>query len=150
MADGCLQDDDLPLIVRRRIDRECLAFEDAWKSGKSPAIEDFLAAVRGAETNSYDIVLMDLGMPGVDGLEAARRIRHLSGVPSSIPIVALTASVADDARPMSGGRHERFSEQTDRSAGPAARSGPVVPLRRLHSRARAGGFRTRVIGRISG
>ena len=45
MADGCLQDDDLPLIVRRRIDRECLAFEDAWKSGKSPAIEDFLAAV---------------------------------------------------------------------------------------------------------
>jgi len=111
---------------------------------------DGAAAVRGAETNSYDIVLMDLGMPGVDGLEAARRIRHLSGVPSSIPIVALTASVADDARPMSGGRHERFSEQTDRSAGPAARSGPVVPLRRLHSRARAGGFRTRVIGRISG
>jgi CheY-like chemotaxis protein len=59
---------------------------------------DGAAAVRGAETNSYDIVLMDLGMPGVDGLEAARRIRHLSGVPSSIPIVALTASVADEVR----------------------------------------------------
>jgi len=59
---------------------------------------DGASAIRNAETNSYDIVLMDLSMPEVDGMEAARRIRHLAGIPSSIPIVALTASVSDEVR----------------------------------------------------
>lgn len=41
----------------------------------------------------FDLVLMDVQMPGIDGLEATRRIREgaVQNVPADIPIVALTA-----------------------------------------------------------
>jgi len=49
-------------------------------------------AVSALERGRYDIVLMDMHMPGVDGLTAARRIRKLEGEHASVPIVALTAN----------------------------------------------------------
>jgi CheY-like chemotaxis protein len=62
------------------------------------AVESFIAA-RAAGT-PYDRILMDLNMPGVDGLEATRRIRTLeaeSDAPRT-PIVALTANAATEDR----------------------------------------------------
>ncbi|MDO6593567.1 CHASE domain-containing protein [Neptuniibacter sp. 1_MG-2023] len=41
-------------------------------------------------SNDYDAVLMDVQMPGIDGLETTQRIRHQLGL-SSLPIIALTA-----------------------------------------------------------
>jgi signal transduction histidine kinase/CheY-like chemotaxis protein len=41
---------------------------------------------------SYDLVLMDLHLPGVDGIEATRRIRALGADGGNVPIVALTAN----------------------------------------------------------
>jgi CheY-like chemotaxis protein len=52
-------------------------------------------AIAAAETKPYDLILMDLRMPGLDGLSAARRLRA-SGVDS--PIVALTANAFDEDR----------------------------------------------------
>ncbi|MBL8173210.1 MAG: response regulator [Bryobacterales bacterium] len=60
-------------------------------------VSDGGAAVRKTEEQRYDLVLLDVMMPGVDGLEAARRIRAQGGRPR-VPIVALTASATVEDR----------------------------------------------------
>jgi signal transduction histidine kinase/ActR/RegA family two-component response regulator len=53
--------------------------------------EGGLEAVAVVTTTDFDVVLMDVRMPGVDGIEATRRIRLLKGPRGHVPIVALTA-----------------------------------------------------------
>ncbi|MGJ5819688.1 response regulator [Paludibaculum fermentans] len=59
---------------------------------------DGRAAVSRVETNAYDIVLMDVHMPAVDGLEATRRIRRMPSSQSCVPVVALTAAATTEDR----------------------------------------------------
>ena len=53
-------------------------------------------AVQAAMTKAYDLILMDVRMPGVDGLEATRVIRGASALNRLTPILALTADVHPD------------------------------------------------------
>ncbi len=48
-------------------------------------------AIAAASRSPYDVVLLDLSMPGMDGFETASRLRALSGPAGSTPIIALTA-----------------------------------------------------------
>ena len=50
-------------------------------------------AVEAARTGAYDLILMDVHMPVMDGLDATRAIRAISGPVGRTPIIALTANV---------------------------------------------------------
>ncbi len=67
------------------------------------------------QTSSYDLILMDIEMPVMDGVVAAREIRTLGGEISKTPIIALSAFLSDTKK--SSHWHEYFDVALSKPAG---------------------------------
>jgi len=78
-----VDDDDINRAVVRVFmeHRGCIVME-------APSGED---ALNFADLNGFDVILMDLSMPRMDGFETTRRIRAENKISGSTPIFALTA-----------------------------------------------------------
>ncbi len=89
--------------------------------------EDGQQALTQASQSDFDLVLMDIHMPVMDGLNSARNIRALPGERGQVPIVALTADVMNDAQTqaMAAGMNAFLSKPLQKTQLQA-----VMPLKR--------------------
>ena len=61
------------------------------------------AAAERVDGGAFDVVLMDMVLPGIDGIEAIRRIRTLGGVPGRIAIIGVSGRGEDEAASRAAG-----------------------------------------------
>ena len=80
--------DDTRLLLRTWLERRGFRVVEA---------ENGIQAINQAETESPDLIIMDMQMPQLDGLSATRRIRNRKAL-HSVPIVAVSAYGADQFR----------------------------------------------------
>lgn len=77
-------------------------------------VDDGEKAIKVTEKNSYDLILMDIALPGIDGVEATRIIKRKPGY-KDVPVVALTAfaMAGDRERLLNEGFNDYISKPLD-------------------------------------
>jgi CheY-like chemotaxis protein len=78
----CVEDNPYGRIVLSAVLRELGHLVDFAGGGE--------AAIKMAASNKYDVVLMDIALPGIDGVETARRIRALPQPAGATPIIGIS------------------------------------------------------------
>ncbi|MBI1777550.1 MAG: response regulator [Proteobacteria bacterium] len=75
-------------------------------------VENGRAAVDAVQKRHYDLVLMDMHMPEMGGIDATRAIRALAGEPGRVPIIAVTASAMQEGiqRGLDAGMNDHVSK----------------------------------------
>ena len=110
------------------------------------SVSNGLEAVNAVAALPYDLVLMDVQMPEMDGLAASRAIRELDGPAAQVPIVAMTANamMGDQAACLAAGMDdylpkpiaaEQLLRVVNRWGGSGMGGGAVKPT--SHSEAKA-------------
>jgi CheY-like chemotaxis protein len=84
------------------------------------------AAVEAVAHGSYDAVLIDVTLPGIDGVEATRRIRALDGAAGGVAIIGVSgrANAADEAK----GRAAGMGGYLTKPLSPSALTGALAVL----------------------
>jgi signal transduction histidine kinase/ActR/RegA family two-component response regulator len=74
-------------------------------------------AIKAVRSRKFDLVLMDVQMPGMDGIAATRRIRDLPGPEREVPIVAMTANVLPEqiSELLAAGMNDHVGKPFDRN-----------------------------------
>jgi PAS domain S-box-containing protein len=104
------------LLAEDNITNQLVALGILKKFGlRADAVGNGAEALRALETLSYDLVLMDVQMPEMDGIEATKRIRKNEKImmsDESIPIIAMTAHVmqGDRERCLKAGMNDYISK----------------------------------------
>jgi CheY-like chemotaxis protein len=80
------------------------------------AVEDGELALEKAMHTAYDVILLDIEMPVMDGVTAARNIRAEAGLCRETPILALSAFLADSTDILFGGMRLIVLCQSPRTA----------------------------------
>jgi CheY-like chemotaxis protein len=80
--------------MNRRVVKDMLSVVGA-EMAEAPEAE---TGLRMIDEGDYNVVLMDLRMPGMDGLTAIRHIRARTDEKSQIPVIVVTADTAVDLR----------------------------------------------------
>src|SRR3954464_8248783 len=80
--------------MNRRVVKEMLTTVEA----EMAEAEDAETGLAMIDAHDYDIVLMDLRMPGMDGLAAIQHIRARTDSKAGLPIIVVTADTAADLR----------------------------------------------------
>ncbi len=77
--------------------------------------ENGIEGVEAVRTGDYDVVLMDIQMPEMNGVEATRMIRAFDGEKGSIPIIAVTAHAMQGDREtyLAAGMNDYVSKPID-------------------------------------
>ncbi|MCG5242054.1 ATP-binding protein [Azospirillum doebereinerae] len=78
--------------------------------------EDGEAAVEAVRTGQFDLILMDMQMPRMDGVQATTAIRGMEGGRRAVPIVALTANALPDQlqRCLDAGMNDHVTKPIER------------------------------------
>jgi len=87
---------DLLVVDDSSVNRMLAESQLALLGHKTTLVNDGADAITAVEHRRFDVVLMDWHMPGVDGLEATRRIRAAGH--TDLPIIAVTASALIEDR----------------------------------------------------